>query len=104
MHTPVKELTFIELLKVMDGNNSTVQDITDAISRVSKAVIATGNKGSITLKINVAKVSGDQLQLVEEVKFTEPAKKRDPNIMFTTDEGGLTRQDPKQLTLTEVKL
>jgi hypothetical protein len=57
-----------------------------------------GSKGSITLTINVA-AKGEMAGVEMKVKTNKPEMPLPSGLYFTSEEGGLTSEDPRQLKL-----
>lgn len=70
-------------------------ELGDAIAQVTGAVLATGKKGSVTLKINITS-KGRSLMVVDDVTTSIPEADREAAIYFAAPEGHLVRDDPKQ--------
>ena len=78
-----------------------VEELTEALAEVVNAVIATGKKGALQLKLDINPASkGDAVVTVtDEIKKTVPQEKRTGTLMFATPSGSLQRQDPRQTDL-----
>jgi hypothetical protein len=82
-------------------------ELTQALADVVKSVRDTGKKGSISLTITVTKLNGrdeDCVRLIPAVKITTPKLPPYESVMYSTADGDLLREDPKQrkLDLREV--
>lgn len=75
-----------------------VEELADAMAEVVNAVIATGKKGTVTLKLDINPASkGDAVVTVaDDIKKSVPHEKRTGTLMFATPSGSLQRQDPRQ--------
>jgi hypothetical protein len=64
-----------------------------------KAVNETGNAGSITLSIKVARIKGsrNQIEVKGDVKSNKPSVAKAPSFYFSDEDGGLHRNDPNQI-------
>jgi hypothetical protein len=83
-------------------------ELTQALADVVKAVRDTGKAGAVTLTIKVGKLDGrdeDALRLTPAVTVKTPKLPPYESVMFSTADGDLLRQDPKQrqLDLREVQ-
>ena len=78
-----------------------VEELTEALAEVVNAVIATGKKGALQLKLDINPASkGDAVVTVtDEIKKTVPQEKRTGTLMFATPSGSLQRQNPRQTDL-----
>lgn len=83
-----------------------VEELTEKMAEVVNAVLATGKKGSVTLKLSIDPASkGDAvITVTDEIKATIPQEKKMGTLMFALPSGTLQRQDPRQteLNLTAV--
>lgn len=77
----------------------------EALQRLVAAVLDTGKKGSLTVKVSVATMDGADNTLVTlvEVKETLPTAAPRPAVFYADDEGNLTRSDPNQLQFDGLK-
>lgn len=75
-----------------------VEEATNALADVVRAVDETGKDGSvtITLKVKPAKHGGPEKTLVAEVKAKKPIAEIAPAVFFSDDQGDLHRVDPRQ--------
>lgn len=99
----VKELSFHEVIQTLDGGG-TVEEIRDHLRKVTQAVHLNGGAGSVTIKLNVkrsGKKNERQLSVADSVTSTLPKVLKDDTIFFATDDGGLTRNNPDQLSLID---
>ena len=80
-----------------------VEELTEQLAQVVNAVLATGKKGNLTLKLSVDPASkGDAVvTITDDIKVTIPREKKAGTLMFALPSGTLQRQDPRQ---TELKL
>lgn len=66
-----------------------------------QSVRATGKKGSITLTLTVApdsdKSDENLLELVPDYKVKAPIPPRGKGLYYATQDGGLTKEDPRQI-------
>lgn len=77
-------------------------EMTEKLARLVKAVRETGRKGSITLKITVAKLNArdeNALKLIPDVKITVPEMGAYESVLYSTADGDLLRDDPRQKKL-----
>jgi hypothetical protein len=89
---------FIDTLREL-RHGETLRELNEELYAVVQAVRATGVKGSMMLTITVKPASkGDvgTLMLEEDLKTKLPRLARGSTILFATDNGLLTRQDPRQ--------
>jgi hypothetical protein len=75
-----------------------VEEATNALNDVVRAVDETGKKGSITIVLNVvpAPHGGPEKQIVVEVKSKKPIASIAPAVFFSDQDGDLHRSDPAQ--------
>ena len=72
--------------------------LTDKLREVIAACRNHGGKGAVTIKVGVA-VKGDMASVTFNVKTSKPEPEAPGMIYFTTEDGNLATQDPRQLKL-----
>ncbi len=100
-----------DLLSVlMDMRNGQVAaDVSQKFCEVLKAVIDTGGKGELTIKLNIAPSKMGMGGAVIEVETKHECKMKKPELeigrsfFFVTKEGDLTRDDPAQTAMFELR-
>lgn len=93
---------FIEILSELDDGEVTRQ-LTDELPRMIAAVMATGKAGALTLKI-AAKRDGGMAVIKASTTTKIPQAETNSTMFFSDTEGGLHREDPRQLTLRHVEV
>lgn len=75
-----------------------VEEASNALADVVKAIDETGKEGSvtITLKIKPSKHGGPEKTITAEVKSKKPIADIAPAVFFSDEEGDLHRYDPRQ--------
>ncbi len=75
-----------------------VEEATQALADVVRAVDETGKKGSVTITLDVvpSKHGGPEKMLVCKIKTTKPIADIAPAIFFSDEQGDLHRVDPNQ--------
>lgn len=85
---------------------SMLMELDEQLSRLVNAVCDTGKKGELTLKLAVrpAGTSDARALILEDaVRVKLPELSRGSSIFFADSEARLTRQDPRQLRIDDVK-
>lgn len=82
-------------------------ELGEALAEVVNAVLATGKKGTVTMKLDITAqhIGQGTIRVAHDIKKTIPKEKREGGIMFAMPSGKLTPNDPAQkaLDLTVVK-
>lgn len=75
-----------------------VDEASEQLAEVVRAVQATGKAGSVTIKLTVEPKpgEGDAFVIKPEVSAKIPRPKLPDAIFFATDDGDLVREDPNQ--------
>ncbi len=75
-----------------------IEEGTNALADVVRAVDETGKEGSVTivLKVKPPKHGGPEKTLVAEISCKKPCADIAPAIFFSNQEGDLVRFDPRQ--------
>lgn len=73
----------------------------DLLAKVVQAVQATGKKGSVTVKIDVAMLKGGDTEMEIRTLFKPniPVADMPMGIYYADDKGNLHRDNPKQLSM-----
>lgn len=66
---------------------------------LTASVIKQSQKGKFTFSLTVKPFEGGALVFVPEVRISEPKPEPKKSIFFRPEDGGLTRDDPKQMEL-----
>lgn len=73
-----------------------LEEATNALGELVRAVDATGKAGKVTLEISVKKISRDANGVSGKVILRKPAEAAEETLMFTTPEGNLLTEHPQQ--------
>lgn len=74
-----------------------MNDANEQLQEVVKAVLDNGGKGSVTLKINIARVKNEAIEIVPELTSKIPAPSRMPDLYFgDAANGDVSRKHPGQ--------
>lgn len=75
----------------------------ERLNELVMAVKETGKKGSVTLIIEVSPDKSDEnvVSVQPKIKSSIPDKGFTPGVFFATDQGELTREDPRQQEMFE---
>ena len=79
-------------------NGLTHTELSDALAKVSEAVLAHGGTGTITLKVTVSQLGHENRLVVrDQVDVKAPKPHRESSIWFYNQgQRGLSRRDPNQ--------
>lgn len=80
------------------------QELTDRLHELTQACSETGKVGELTLKIKMKPGKAGQMEIIDELKTKLPEFERGSTILFTTPEGVLQREDPRQLKLEGLRV
>lgn len=90
---------FAAVLQEMNKGR-THTELSTALQDVVMAVLATHKKGTVTLQIDISKSKAmGMVELTDTVKVKLPEADRSTSMFYVTDDGNLTREDPKQMSL-----
>lgn len=92
----------VDVLQANERRLGTIRELTEALDIVMKAARATGKKGTITLKIEIAPDKNDEqaLTMLADVKHTAPvAERRKALIYHDAANHTFSKTDPRQLEL-----
>ena len=98
MEDSIQHLSIPEfLMKVREGG--AIEELRDNLEQLNRSVILTGKPGSITLKISVKPNGATGVMVKDDIKVSIPVPNKEDTLFFVTEEGGLTRRDPRQPSL-----
>ena len=98
-----REIGPMELVKTM-ADGKIMEDFHDNFMALVAAVKTTHRKGKIVLALSVEKMKDAEIPTVEitgEVSATIPQKKRLPERLYLTDDGQVSRYNPRQPVVDE---
>lgn len=73
-----------------------VDEASEKLSELVKAVDQTGKAGSITIKLSLRKATAGALAVTGAVTLKKPAEQPVEALLFATPEGNLLTEDPRQ--------
>lgn len=98
---PTPARPFLETLREL-RNGATLDDLSEQMAALVAAVRDSNKNGSLTLKISIRPATRNDATTVlieDDVIVKMPKAERAATIMFTTDENGLSRDNPRQKKL-----
>lgn len=75
------------------------EDLTRALHELTAACVDTQRPGALTLTLQLKPGKGGQIEVFDDIKVKPPKSERGSTIMFSTPEGNLQREDPRQKKL-----
>ncbi|GFH36588.1 hypothetical protein [Streptomyces pacificus] len=81
-------------------------ELSSRLHDLIEAVIETGKAGSLSLKVDVKPIAGTDgrtLTVTDAVTTKVPRIERPKSIFFVTDDGNLSRTDPRQPVITGLR-
>lgn len=84
-----------------------IEELSTEMGSLVDAVRSTGRKGTLTVTLTVAPASkGDDttLTVADEIKVRPPQPARGETIMYATADGALTRRDPRQMDIDDLRV
>lgn len=82
------------------GNGSLVTSVENKLQTLVQAVEETGKSGKLVITINVAKATkGNAMTIKGAAKLQAPDTEHHESLMFATEDGGLSTENPKQQKL-----
>lgn len=84
-----------------DLRSGSLDELTARMPELVQSVLATGKKGTVTIKLDVkpSKTDDYAVELTESVKINEPQPDAAPTLMFAGSNGALTKVDPRSRQL-----
>lgn len=81
------------------GAGVMLDDASEKLADLVKAVDETGKPGSITIKINLRRATAGALAVTHDVTVKKPPEPKVETLLFPTVEGNLLTSDPRQQSL-----
>lgn len=100
--TPRQARTFVQTIEALRFG-TLGDELTDKQRELVAACASTGRSGSLTLTLQLKPGKGGQIEVFDEIKLKLPKEEKGSSLMFATPENNLTREDPRQMTLTGLK-
>jgi uncharacterized protein (DUF849 family) len=79
------------------------EQLTETLAEVVQAVMKAKKAGALTLTLHVKTEGGSQAIIKADIKTRLPRPATEATPFYTLKDGGLTREDPRQLNLRSVK-
>lgn len=93
---------FIHLIGTIRGG-ALESELADRTTELVHAVDDTGKKGKLALEITIAPAGKGRVDVSATIKSTTPVHNTESSLFFVTEEGTLTRRDPRQLELPQLR-
>lgn len=91
-----------ETLRMLSGDkegSNFLDDISDALAELVVAVDTTGKGGELNIKIVLKKATRGAVSVAGKYSIKKPVTAPDVTLLFSTPEGNLLTQDPRQQSL-----
>ena len=75
------------------------EDLTKALHELTQKCADTGRVGKLTLELQLKPGKGGQIEVFDDIRVKLPKEERGSTILFATPEGGLAREDPRQMQI-----
>lgn len=90
--------TFAETLEAL--RYGTLHDeLSDELNKVVNACQETGKVAELSLTLKLKPGKAGQIEIIDSMKSKIPEGEKGSTIMFSTPDGNLTREDPRQLSI-----
>jgi hypothetical protein len=77
-------------------NGEALDNLSEKLNQLVKAVDETGKGGELTLKITLKPMKSGAIEICDDVKIKKPELPVGTSLFFPTVEGNLQRNDPRQ--------
>lgn len=101
---PVRTRPFADFLR--ETNRGTTHDeLSEYLQQLTAAVSDTGKKGSLSLRIDVEPIKGDNaaFSISDKITLKLPEHDRGSSMFFRDADNNLTRRDPRQLEFESLR-
>ena len=89
------------------ARGKTHDELSQALHDVTKKVIETGKKGSLTLTLSIGLLGKDPsegLVITDQIKTKIPEHDRPSSVFYPDKHGNLSRRDPNQLSFEDLQV
>lgn len=89
------------------ARGKTHDELSQALQDVTKKVIETGKKGSLTLTLSIGLLGKDPsegLVITDEIKTKIPEHDRPSSVFYPDRQGNLSRRDPNQMSFEDLAI
>lgn len=76
-----------------------LDEASEALARVVQAVAERGGSGDLTIKLTVKRAAAGALTVIDKLSEKVPTARASETLMFSTPEGDLLTEDPRQQRL-----
>lgn len=94
------DLNFLEFLQTF-RRGELLADGDQKLSELVESINLTQGAGSLALILKLKMNKAGQIEIIPSVKITKPTRTLGTGIYFASDEGRLTRRDPKQMDIED---
>jgi hypothetical protein len=81
----------------------TLAEFAEAVETLVRAVQETSKAGTISLSITVKPMGGNKVSVADKIRSSLPEATHEDTIFFVTEDGVLSRQNPRQLSMEDLK-
>lgn len=79
------------------------EELTEALGELTAQCVNTGKAGELHLTLKLKPGKAGQVEVIDDIKVKAPKPERGSSIMFSTAEGNLQREDPRQMSFEQLK-
>lgn len=94
--------TFVETVNAL-RYGTLADELTKAMHQLTDKCVETGKAGELKLVIKLKPGSGGQIEVSDDITIKTPKEQKGTSIMFVSVEGNLTREDPRQMSITGLR-
>lgn len=94
--------TFAQLLDSVRGGMLR-HDLDDKVRELVRQVEETGKKGKIALELTINPAGQGRVEIGSQIKTSAPVPTTESALFYITESGELSRRDPRQLSLPELR-
>lgn len=79
------------------------EDLGRELAGLVIACESAGKAGTLTLKLTVKPGAAGQLEIADDIAVKKPKEVKGSSLLFSTPEGNLQRQDPRQMEIEGIR-
>lgn len=93
---PVAEDNSFQLFVAHQRSGDFLAEVSEALRAVAGAVWRLGKPGKLVIELTAKPVSGSAIAIADKITIKAPEEAPDLAIFYVSDDGALSRKDPRQ--------
>jgi len=82
---------------------SAEREANEALADAGRAVLDTSKSATVTITLTFIPMGGNRIKISDKISTKKPELTKEDTLFFLTEDGLVTRKDPRQMTLEELQ-